>query len=197
MFSIPYNIVLGSQSPRRKELLKLAGFDFRVLDIDYEETFPEQIFSISDIPGYLAEQKALHAKGLDEKDLLVTADTLVFLDGKILGKPKDTNEAFEMLSSLSGKMHEVITGVCLKYDTRTELLSDTSKVYFKELDAEEIDYYIKHYDILDKAGAYGAQDWMGLIGIEKIEGSYFNVMGLPVHRVYEALKALENKKIKD
>ena len=197
MFSIPYNIVLGSQSPRRKELLKLAGFDFRVLDIDYEETLPEQIFSISDIPIYLAEQKALHAKGLGEKDLLITADTLVFLDGKILGKPKDTNEAFEMLSSLSGKMHEVITGVCLKYDTWTELLCDASKVYFKELDAEEIEYYIENFSVLDKAGAYGAQDWMGLMGIEKIEGSYFNVMGLPVHKVYEALKALENKQLKD
>jgi len=192
MFPISYNIVLGSQSPRRKELLKLAGFDFRVLDIDYKETFPEQTHSISTIPVYLAEQKALHAKGLGEKDLLITADTLVFLDDKILGKPEDIDEAYEMLNSLSGKMHEVITGVCLKYDTRIELLSDTSKVYFKEMDASEINYYIKHYDVLDKAGAYGAQDWMGLVGIEKIEGSYFNVMGLPVHKVYEAIKRLKN-----
>jgi len=193
MLSLPYNIVLGSQSPRRKELLKLAGFDFRVLDIDYEEKIPHQYDSASEIPAYLAEQKALHAKGLNDKDLLITADTLVFLDGKILGKPKDADHAFEMLSDLSGKMHEVITGVCIKYDNQTEVLSDISKVYFKPLEAEEIEYYIENYRPFDKAGAYGAQDWIGLIAIERIEGSYFNVMGLPVHKLYEALKALENK----
>jgi len=193
MLSLPYNIVLGSQSPRRKELLKLAGFEFRVLDIEYEETLPKQPYPISDIPIYLAEQKAVHANGLNENDLLITADTLVFLEGKILGKPKNTDGAFEMLSSLSGKMHEVITGVCLTYNGQREILSDTSKVYFKPLEAKEIEYYIENYNPLDKAGAYGAQDWIGLIAIEKIEGSYFNVMGLPVHKVYEALKALENK----
>jgi septum formation protein len=193
MLSLPYNIVLGSQSPRRKELLKLAGFDFRILDIDYEEAIPKAGYNISDIPAYLAEQKALHAKGLNGNDLLITADTLVFLDGKIMGKPKDADQAFEMLSSLSGKMHEVITGVCLKYEQQIEIFSDTTKVYFKPLEAEEIEYYIENYNPFDKAGAYGAQDWIGLIAIEKIEGSYFNVMGLPVHKVYESLKALENK----
>jgi len=193
MLSLPYNIVLGSQSPRRKELLKLAGFDFQILDIDYEEAIPKAGYNISDIPAYLAEQKALHAKGLNGNDLLITADTLVFLDGKIMGKPKDADQAFEMLSSLSGKMHEVITGVCLKYEQQIEIFSDTTKVYFKPLEAEEIEYYIENYNPFDKAGAYGAQDWIGLIAIEKIEGSYFNVMGLPVHKVYESLKALENK----
>ena len=197
MLSLPYNIVLGSQSPRRKELLKLAGFDFMILDIDYEESIPKNANPISDIPAYLAEQKALHAKGLNDNDLLITADTLVFLEGKILGKPKDADHAFEMLSGLSGKMHEVITGVCLKYDQQIEVFSDTTKVYFKPLEAEEIEYYIENYSPFDKAGAYGAQDWIGLIAIEKIEGSYFNVMGLPVHKVYEVLKALENKKLKD
>ncbi len=194
MLSIPYHIVLGSQSPRRKELLKSAGFDFRVLDIDYDEQIPKDYENLENIPEYLAEQKALHAKGLKEKDLLITADTLVFLDGKILGKPRDIDQAFEMLSSLSGKMHKVITGVCLKYGQHTVKFSDTSNVYFKTLDAEEIEYYIENYNVLDKAGAYGAQDWIGLTTIEKIEGSYFNVMGLPVHKVYEALKALENNR---
>jgi len=194
MLSIPYHIVLGSQSPRRKELLKSAGFEFRVLDIDYDEQIPKDYKTFEEIPVYLAEQKAIHAKGLKEKDLLITADTLVFLDGKILGKPKDIDQAFEMLSSLSGKMHQVITGVCLKYGQNTVLFSDTSNVYFKTLDAEEIEYYIENYNVLDKAGAYGAQDWIGLTAVEKIEGSYFNVMGLPVHKIYEALKALENNR---
>ena len=194
MLSLPFNIVLGSQSPRRKELLKSAGLDFWILDIEYEERIPEHHFPITEIPGYLAEQKAIHAKGLAGNDLLLTADTLVFLDGKILGKPKNTDEAFEMLSSLSGQMHEVITGVCLKYGSHIEVFSDTSKVYFKPLEAEEIEYYIENYNVLDKAGAYGAQDWIGIVAIEKIEGSYFNVMGLPVHKVYEALKRLENLK---
>ena len=194
MLSIPYHIVLGSQSPRRKELLKAAGFEFRLLNIDYDEQIPKGYKNLEEIPVYLAEQKAIHASGLKENDLLITADTLVFLDGKILGKPADTDAAFEMLSALSGKMHKVITGVCIKYGHHTIKLSDTSSVYFKTMDVEEIEYYIEHYNVLDKAGAYGAQDWIGLTAIEKIEGSYFNVMGLPVHKVYEALKKLENTK---
>jgi septum formation protein len=195
MLSLPYNIVLGSQSPRRKEILKMADLEFTTIEIDYEEVLPDHLFSISDIPLFLAEQKALHAPPLGEKDLLITADTLVFLEEKVIGKPKDTDDAFEILQNLSGKCHEVISGVCLTYDGRKELISDTSKVYFKAFDMRELEYYIDNYNVLDKAGAYGVQDWIGLIGIEKIEGSYFNVMGFPMHKVYESLKEIENKRI--
>jgi len=193
MLSLPYNIVLGSQSPRRREILKNAGFDFRVLDIDYEEVMPEQPFLISDIPLYLAEQKAIHAKGLHSDDLLITADTLVFYGDNVIGKPKNRDEAFETLQMLSGNMHEVISGVCISYNGKKELISDTSKVYFKVFDLKELEYYIDHFNVYDKAGAYGAQDWIGLIGIERIEGSYFNVMGLPMHKVFESLKKIENE----
>jgi septum formation protein len=193
MLSLPYNIVLGSQSPRRREILKNAGFDFRVLDIDYEEVMPEQPFLISDIPLYLAEQKAIHAKGLHSDDLLITADTLVFYGDNVIGKPKNRDEAFETLQMLSGNMHEVISGVCISYNGKKELISDTSKVYFKVFDLKELEYYIDHFNVYDKAGAYGAKDWIGLIGIERIEGSYFNVMGLPMHKVFESLKKIENE----
>jgi septum formation protein len=194
MLSLPYNIVLGSQSPRRKEILKMAGLEFRTIEINYEETIPDHLFTISDIPVFLAEQKARHAEGLGEKDLLITADTLVFLKDKVIGKPRDKSDAFEILQNLSGNMHEVISGVCLSYDGKMELISDVSRVFFKALDMRDIEYYIDNYNVLDKAGAYGVQDWIGLIGIEKIEGSYFNVMGFPMHKVYESLKEIENKR---
>jgi septum formation protein len=192
MLSLPYNIVLGSQSPRRREILKLAEFHYRTIDINYEEVVPEEFFPITEIPVYLAEQKALHARGLHADDLLITADTLVFLHDKVIGKPRNRDEAFETLQLLSGKMHQVISGVCISYDGKRELISDTSNVYFKGLEEREIAYYIDHHNVLDKAGAYGVQDWIGLIGIEKIEGSYFNVMGFPMHKVFESLKKIEN-----
>jgi septum formation protein len=193
MLSLPYNIVLGSQSPRRKEILRMAEIDFTTVDIDYDEVIPDHLFSKSDIPVYLAEQKALHAPPLQEKDLLITADTLVFLGDEVIGKPKDRADAFDILQRLSGKCHEVISGVCLSYDGKKQLISDLSRVYFKAFDMRELEYYIDNYNVLDKAGAYGVQDWIGMIGIEKIEGSYFNIMGFPIQKVYEAFKEIENR----
>jgi len=188
-----YNIILGSKSPRRREILTMAGIDFETIDIDYEEVIPKDGRAVGEIPVYLAEQKAFHATGLNPDQLLITADTLVFLEDRILGKPKNLEEAYEMLQSLSGRRHEVITGVCLRYNDKYESFSDVSKVYFKDLEAGEIKHYIQNHEVLDKAGAYGVQDWMGLIGIERIEGSYFNVMGLPMHLVYQALQKIENQ----
>lgn len=193
MLSISRDIVLGSKSPRRREILQMAGITFRIHDIDYEEKIPDVVEDPYELPAYLAEQKALHATGLDENDILITADTLVFLKDKVIGKPHDRDDAFEKLQSLSGRMHEVITGVCILLGDEKVCFSDRSKVFFKELEAEELEYYIDNFPVMDKAGAYGVQDWMGLVGIERIEGSYFNVMGLPIHRVYHELKRFENR----
>lgn len=191
MISLASKLLLGSKSPRRSEILKLAGFDFDILDIDYEEKIPESTQSPENVPLYLAEQKALHAEK-PEGTILITADTLVFLGNQLLGKPRDKNEAFEMLQMLSGKMHKVISGVCIMSDEDKILISDTTKVYFNAFDMKEIEYYIDNFEVLDKAGAYGVQNWIGLIGIEKIEGSYYNVMGLPIDKVYEQLKNFAN-----
>lgn len=173
--------------------MKMAGFSFRCIEVDYDEKLPEgRQFAPEDIPIYLAEQKAIRAEGRVADQILMTADTLVFLDDKVIGKPADRDHAFEMLQSLSGKMHKVITGVCLVSDTDNILISDTTNVYMKAFELRELEYYLDNYDVLDKAGAYGVQDWIGLIGVERMEGSYFNVMGLPIHKVYEQLKVIAN-----
>ncbi len=183
-------ILLASKSPRRHEIFKLAGLAFDYVESSYEEVIPKHLTNPEEIPAWLAEQKAIHTN-IDLKDsVLVTADTLVFLDKRILGKPKDADQAFEFLQALSGKMHRVVSGVCLKTETETILISDITKVYFRELSKEELIYYIETCKPFDKAGAYGAQDWIGTVGIEKIEGSYFNVMGFPMHRVYPVLQKL-------
>lgn len=182
-------IVLASNSPRRKELL--AGIDvaYEVRTLpDIDESYPESL-PHEEVAEFLARKKAdayLHTLKADE--LLITADTIVLLDGTILGKPADKNEAFRMLRVLAGRQHRVITGVCLTTHVKQQSFSDMATVTFAALSDEEISYYVSRYDPLDKAGAYGVQEWIGYVAVEKIEGSYFNVMGLPIHRVYRALK---------
>jgi septum formation protein len=184
-----YKIILGSNSPRRKELLKWAGFEFEVMPIAYDEVLPNHKLNEEDITTYFAEQKALSVRDkIKHDELLLTADTLVFLDGKMMGKPVNRDAAFEMLQLLSGKTHTVITGVCMLTEKKKIIFSDTTKVTFRAFELAELEYYLDNYQVMDKAGAYGAQDWLGLIGIERLEGSYFNVMGLPIHKVYDHLK---------
>jgi septum formation protein len=169
----------------------MAGFEFRTTVSPYEEVIPDNM-KPDDVPTYLAEQKALHVIDRQEGEIVISADTLVFLNDEIISKPKDREDAFQMLQRLSGKTHKVITGVCILTEGDKMLFSDTTMVQFKMFEMRELEYYIDHYNVLDKAGAYGAQDWIGLVGVERIEGSYFNVMGLPIHRVYEALKVIAN-----
>lgn len=182
-----YNFILASRSPRRQELLRMLGISFTVSDSEVEETFPEGLLK-SEIPVYLAKLKANPLlSALREKDLLITADTVVFLNGEIIGKPANHAEAEEILQKLSGKEHQVISGVCLSSIEKQVSFHSLSKVRFKKLRAEEIQFYIKTYKPFDKAGAYGIQEWIGLAGITRIEGSYTNIMGLPVQELYEAI----------
>lgn len=181
-----YKIILSSNSPRRKELL--AG-----LDLDYEvrvmagidESYPCNLLT-SEIPVYISKKKAA-AYTIAEGELVLTADTVVVLGDEVLGKPKDETDAKRMLRELSGKTHQVITGVCLTTTNKQQAFAVTTDVTFKILTDEEIDYYVTQYKPLDKAGAYGIQEWIGYIGVTSLNGSYFNVMGLPVQRIYEAL----------
>lgn len=182
-----YNFILASRSPRRQELLRMLGISFTVSDSEVEETFPEGLLK-SEIPVYLAKLKANPLlSALREKDLLITADTVVFLNGEIIGKPANHAEAEEILQKLSGKEHQVISGVCLSSIEKQVSFHSLSKVRFKKLRTEEIQFYIKTYKPFDKAGAYGIQEWIGLVGITRIEGSYTNIMGLPVQELYEAI----------
>ena len=183
-----YNIVLASNSPRRRELLAKLGIDFEVRVLpDIEECYPEGL-PAHDIPLYIAAEKAQANKSqMGKDDLIITADTVVICDGKVLGKPADAAEAHHMLSMLSGKTHQVVTGVCMMSAERQRKFAVTTDVMFKELSAEETDYYIDKYQPYDKAGAYGIQEWIGYIGVTGISGSFFNVMGLPVQRVYKEL----------
>ena len=183
-----YNIILGSQSPRRHELLKGLNIPFEIKVIDVEETYPNDIVGV-DIPKFLAEKKAnAYIDFMDENTMLITADTIVWHEGKVFGKPADENEATYMLKSLSGKTHQVITGVCISTLQRKKVFSVISDVRFTKFSNEEIEYYLHNYQPYDKAGSYGVQEWIGYIGVEFIEGSYFNVMGLPVQRLYNELK---------
>lgn len=183
-----YHIILGSGSPRRKELLGELGFEF---EVDTRNTF-EEVYSEDtpqeSIPEVLSEGKSLgFHRGLTDKEILITSDTLVLCEGRVMGKPRDREDAADMLKALSGKSHKVITAVTIRNSERMKTVSDTSLVHFKDLTDSEIDYYINNYRPFDKAGAYGIQEWIGYIGIDRIEGSYFTIMGLPVHRVYELL----------
>lgn len=186
-FSLP--ILLASNSPRRKELLAGLGLTFEVRVKEVHEDFPEHM-QREEVAEYLASHKADAYAGDLKDEVLITADTIVCLGDRILNKPADAAEAFDMLRALSGASHEVITGVCLLTKETKTVFHDTTKVYFKELSDEEINYYIQHYKPFDKAGAYGIQEWIGMIGIEKIEGSYFNVVGLPVQKLYTHLRQL-------
>jgi septum formation protein len=183
-----HHIILGSGSPRRKELLGELGFEF---EVDTRNTF-EEVYSEDtpqeSIPEVLSEGKSLgFHRNLTENEILITSDTLVLCEGRVMGKPRDREDAVDMLKALSGKSHKVITAVTIRNSERMKTVSDTSLVHFKDLADSEIDYYIDNYCPFDKAGAYGIQEWIGYIGIDRIEGSYFTIMGLPVHRVYELL----------
>ncbi len=185
-----YDIVLASASPRRRQLLQELGIRFRVQPKKVEENFDEQLAPVQ-VAEYLSELKAraFSKEELEEKTIVITADTVVTIDGMIMGKPKDPANAREMLQQLSGRSHQVITGVTLRSAEKMKTFSVSTKVFFKELSNEEIEYYITRFKPFDKAGAYGIQEWIGHAAIERIEGSYFNVMGLPVHRLYEELLA--------
>lgn len=185
-----YDIVLASQSPRRQELLKGLDIPFSVKLIDgLEETYPEHL-QREEIPLYLAELKASAYDELlrDSNILLITADTIVWSENEVLGKPTDMNDAKAMLQQLSGKTHEVFTGVCIRTNGRKVSFSSVSHVHLARLSNDEIDYYLSKYQPLDKAGSYGVQEWIGYIAVEHIEGSYFNVMGLPIQKLYNELK---------
>jgi septum formation protein len=185
-----YQVILASQSPRRQHLLTELGIPFEILvNHDLEETYPDGL-SKDEIPVYLAKLKARAAMpNISDKTLLITADTIVWLEGKVVNKPLDHADAIRILHSLSGNMHEVITGVCLTLPDTQHTFFASTFVYFSDLTDSEISYYIDKWQPLDKAGAYGIQEWIGYIGIERIEGSYFNVMGLPVQRLYKELKS--------
>lgn len=183
-----YDVVLGSNSPRRRELLNDMGVRFRVEAIKgIDETYPANL-PVEEIPVYLARIKA-GGHPLLPNELLITADTVVVLDEAVLGKPISEKDAHRMLRALSGRAHRVISGVCVSTIERVESFADTSIVHFAELTDEEIDYYIEHYRPLDKAGAYGIQEWIGNIGIQGINGDFYNVMGLPTRRLYQLLKS--------
>lgn len=187
-------IILGSNSPRRKELLKGLDIDF-VIDTDnsFEETYSPDIPG-EDVPRLMSEGKSngFHRK-LEDNELLLTADTMVLCGKTIMGKPKSRIAAIEMLKTLSGKEHKVITSVTLRSTLHTKTITEVSKVTFSELSESEIVYYIDKYKPYDKAGSYGIQEWIGYIGIERIEGSYFNIMGLPTHLVYKELQLFINQ----
>lgn len=184
-----FRIILASQSPRRQFLLHETGLEFEVLVKPTDESFPPEL-KAHEIAQYVSVQKAMafNFDELSSDTLLITADTIVLLDGKIIGKPADSIEAKEILTRLSGRNHTVCTGICFRTAKKIHSFYVNTEVYFRELEEHEIDYYIEHYKPFDKAGAYGVQEWIGYVGVERIEGSYFNVMGLPVQRVYIELK---------
>ncbi|GAB6010875.1 Maf-like protein [Viscerimonas tarda] len=188
--NLDYNIILASNSPRRKELLAGLGLKYEVHVLpDVDESYPPDMDK-EKVAQYIAEKKA---KGythllIDDKTLIITADTIVLLDGKIYGKPVDEEDAKQMLRELSGKTHKVISGVCLTTKEKQNAFTVTSEVRFATIEESEIDYYVSHYKPLDKAGSYGIQEWIGYVAVEYMSGSYFNIMGLPVQRLYQELK---------
>lgn len=184
-----YKIILASNSPRRKELLGGLGIDFEVRTLQgIDESYPDSLKG-EDIPMYISSKKAdAYKASMADDELIITADTIVYDQGRVLGKPKDAESAKMMLRELSGHSHEVITGVSVVTKEKTVRFASTSKVFFDALTDDEIDYYVHTYKPFDKAGAYGIQEWIGFIGVTRLEGSYFNVMGLPIQRLYKVLK---------
>ena len=179
--------ILASKSPRRQYLLKELGLEFEIASRDVDESFPAEL-KREEIPLYLCNKKAeAFSDILSDNTIVITADTIVWVENRVLNKPADEKEAKEMLKMLSGKIHEVYTGCCIRSAKRSKSFHALTKVYFKKLSDEEINYYVSTFNPYDKAGAYGAQEWIGYIAVEKIEGSYFNVMGLPVKELYEEL----------
>jgi len=186
-----YDVILASQSPRRRELLAQAGIPFRVLVKPTAEDFPKNL-PPNEVVMILSKQKAnvFTEELMDERVVVIAADTIVVIDGKIINKPGDHGHAVEMLRSLSGREHEVITGVCIRHRDDIRLFYESTTVYFRVLSEEETNYYVSTYQPFDKAGAYGIQEWIGHVGIHHIEGSYLNVVGLPLERVFTELKVL-------
>ena len=184
-----YRIILASGSPRRQQFFKDLDLDFTIEVKDIVEKFPKNLKG-AEITDFLANLKSQSYTNLANNDLLITSDTIVWLNNKALGKPKNKQEAFTMLRELSGKKHEVITSISIRSKNFQKILNDTTAVYFKEISDKEISYYINNYQPFDKAGAYGIQEWLGYIAIQKMEGSYFNVAGLPVHKLYKELMNL-------
>lgn len=184
-----YNIVLASNSPRRKELLQRMGVNFKVRTLfGIDESYPDSLRG-EDIVRYISRNKAqAYRSSMAPNELLITADTIVYVEGEVMGKPKTAEQAKEMLHKLSGKSHQVITGVTIVTADRTENFGVTSQVKFAEVTDEEINFYVDNYLPFDKAGAYGIQEWIGIVAVEEIKGSYFNVVGLPVQRLYQKLK---------
>lgn len=186
-----YKIILASNSPRRKELLSGLGVDYEVKTLpDVDESYPDGL-SGEEIAKHIARGKAEAYRLLIQADeLVITADTIVWLDGTVMGKPKDEEEAKDMLMRLSGKTHQVITGVCLTTASMQKTFATVTDVTFAILTDEEVDYYVTRFQPMDKAGSYGVQEWIGFVGVENLSGSYFNVMGLPIQRLYTELKKL-------
>ena len=190
------NIILASQSPRRKQLLEQAEISFQTKTVHTNEDFPADM-DVALVPLYIARHKALAVKqslndAEKKQSLIIAADTVVVLDNQIIGKPGDEADAIHILSRLSGRRHEVITGAFLLLDQQEVSISETTAVYFNELSEEQISHYVHRYQPFDKAGAYAIQEWIGLIGIQKIEGDFYNVMGLPVNKVLKAIAQLKD-----
>jgi septum formation protein len=187
MMTLQRPLILASTSPRRQFLMKEAGYEFRVEAPGHDEVYPD-FLPAEMVPRYLAEEKAKTFKPRLRDEIVMTADTVVILGGRILNKPADRDEAIKMLTLLEGKTHKVITAVCLLSAEKVDLFDDATKVTFSKLATQEIEYYVDKCKPFDKAGAYGAQDWIGMVGIQRIQGSYFTVMGLPMHKVYSHLR---------
>ena len=184
-----YNVVLASNSPRRKELLQRLGIPFKVRTLlGIDESYPDTLRG-EDIVRYISRNKAnAYRSSMGPDELLITADTIVYLQGEVMGKPHDADDARRMLRALAGQVHQVITGVTIITANDMENFAVTSQVKFSDLSDDELNYYVDRYLPLDKAGAYGIQEWIGLVAVEELRGSYFNVVGLPIQRLYQALK---------
>ena len=182
-------ILLASQSPRRKELLQNLGYDYEIVSVYCEEVFPENL-KVDEIAGFISKLKADAYQDLKENEVLITADTIVSIENEVLGKPIEKREALEMLKKLSGKMHQVYTGVTLKTLSSSSTKIDVANVEFDIISDEEAEFYIDHFQPFDKAGSYGIQEWLGMAKVKKIEGSFYTIMGLPTHLVYQMLQEI-------
>ncbi len=186
MMNLPCPLILASKSPRRQQLLKDAGFNFKVINREIDETYPVTL-KTKEVAKFIAIKKADAFNDIIEDNIVITSDTVVIYGDTVLGKPSNRIEAIEMLTMMSGSSHLVTSGVCISHNDQRVVFDDTTIVHFKDLALSEIEFYVDNYEPYDKAGAYGIQEWIGMVGITKIEGSYFNVVGLPVQKVYEAL----------
>jgi septum formation protein len=180
-------LILASKSPRRQQILKDLGLPFRVAVKDVIETYPDELRA-EEIATYLCKLKAGAMQDMAEENMVMTADTIVWLDNEILGKPADRRDAIRILTKLSGNKHRVITGVCLSYKGQQKVFTQSTDVWFRPISPERIAWYVDHFPVMDKAGAYGVQDWIGLAGVERIDGDFYNVMGLPAGKIVEVLE---------